>query len=144
MKVYVIISEEYLQDYCSDHHVEAVSLYKDEAEIICATLNNDRESDFCEIEEYDTEDIKPIEQNELKERFCMRVEYETENERGLHGGILLFDERNTISVYNVYNNRRYSHLIEIIATFPKGTTEDEVRKIMYDRFVKFKAERGEL
>ena len=57
MKVYVITSGEY-SDYC----INAVSLNKETAERICATLNANLEyyGEISRIEEYDTDDIVVI------------------------------------------------------------------------------------
>lgn len=134
MKVYLITSGIY-SDYC----VDAVSLDEKEAEKICATLNNGRCSDmYCNIEVYDTEDIKVITQGEIKTRFCMCVEYRSGEMRWFNEMGLVSENVNDISV------KRYggSDKIEITATLPKGTTWDKAKKIMFDRIAKFKAERA--
>ena len=136
MKVYLITSGEY-----SDYHVDAVSLDEKEAERICATFNNGRCSDmYCNIEEYDTEDIKVITQDEVKTRFCMCVEYKSGETRCFNEMGLVSENVNEISV------KRYdgSDKIEITATLPKGTTEDKAKKIMFDRIARFKAERASI
>lgn len=134
MKVYVITSGRY-----SDYHIDAVSLDKDEAEAICATLNNKRDDDFCDVEEYDTEDIKVKTQNEIKARFRMIVEYKSGEERNFYEKVLVSEDINNISVVR-YGDRL--NRIDIIATLSRDTKEDKARKIMYDRIAKFKAERA--
>lgn len=136
MKVYVITSGSY-----SDYSIEAVSVDKDEAERICATLNTKRKYDFddwCSIEEYDTDEMKVESENEVKIRYEMEVKY-------TDGKILYFDNHgyfvfndiNTIKVTRRYENKR----IEIVATFSKDTDPDKAKKIMLYRVAKFKAER---
>lgn len=134
MKVYVITSGKY-----SDYHIDAISLDKDEAYRICATLNNNRPADmYCDVEEYDTEGVKVISQDEIKKRFEMCVEYKSGEERWFDEEGLVTENVNNISV------KRYagSDKIEINATLPRETTEDKARKIMFDRIAKFKAERA--
>lgn len=136
MKVYLITSGEY-----SDYHVDAVSLNEQEADRICATLNNNRPLDmFCEVEEYDTDDIKVITQEEIKTRFRMCVEYKDGEERWFNEMGIVSENLNNISV------KRYagSDKIEITATLPRGTTEDKARKIMLDRIAEFKAQRANI
>lgn len=136
MKVYLITSGKY-----SDYHVDAVSLNEQEADRICATLNNNRPLDmFCEVEEYDTDGIKVITQEEIKTRFRMRVEYKDGEERWFNEMGIVSENLNDISV------KRYggSDKIEITATLPRGTTEDKARKIMLDRIAEFKAQRANI
>lgn len=136
MKVYLITSGKY-----SDYHVDAVSLNEQEADRICATLNNNRPLDmFCEVEEYDTDDIKVITQEEIKTRFRMCVECKDGEERW-------FDEMGIVSEnFNDISVKRYggSDKIEITATLPRETTEDKARKIMLDRIAEFKAQRANI
>lgn len=135
MKVYIITSGCY-----SDYSIDAVSLDRGEAEKICATLNNNRCMDeFCEIEEYDTEDIKIDTKNEIKTRFRMIVGYkDTEIE--------MFECPHPVTAdVNEISVERYgdgADRIEIIATLPRGMTEDRAKKIMFDRIAKFKSERA--
>lgn len=136
MKVYLITSGKY-----SDYHVDAVSLDEQEADRICATLNNNRPLDmFCEVEEYNTDDIKVITQDEIKTRFRMCVEYKSGKERWFDKMGIVSEDLNEISV------KRYgsSDKIEITSTLPRGTTEDKARKIMFDRIAEFKAQRANI
>ena len=133
MKVYVITSGIY-----SDYGIEAVSLDKDDAERKCATLNNQRNDDFCEIEEYDTEDVKVESDKELKSRFKMIVGYKNGNIYMFDGGgYLVLNDINKIEVKRYMGEDR----IYSTATLPRGTKPEKAKKIMLDRIAKFKAER---
>lgn len=133
MKVYVITSGEY-----SDYRINAVSLDYEDAERKCAVINDGRTRDFCEIKEYDTDDIKGESPNELKTQFKMTLNYIDNGEMYFDGGHLTLNDINTIKVKRFQNHNR----IEIIATFPKGTESEKAKKIMLDRIAKFKAERA--
>lgn len=143
MKVFIITGGggEY-----SDYSIRAVSLDKDDAERKCALLNrNVGYGDYCEIEEYDTDDMTVDTAEEVKKKFEMRVYEKT-------GDIIYFSEIClTISDENKVkrtNGARYfggiEWYIDVTATFPKDTTEEQAKKIMLDRVAKFKAERSGL
>ena len=135
MKVYVITSGEY-----SDYHIDAVSDRLDEAEKICGFLNSKRQYDFCEIEEFDTDEIKVNSTEDVKQRFDMKVGYSS-------GRIYWFDSPvyalGDMSDIKVRRNCRSGELeIDVIAVLPKGTDKETAKKIMLDRVAKFKAKRA--
>lgn len=134
MKVYLITSGEY-----SDYHIDAVSLDEKEAERICGMLNKNRYCDTCDIEIYDTDEVKVDSNEEILDRFWMQVGYKTGKMYCYDSPVTVLGENNEIKV-----DRGYPHesRINITATLPKGTTEDKAKKIMFDRIAKFKAERA--
>lgn len=136
MKVYLITSREY-----SDYRVDAVTLDEKEAERICGMLNKNRYYDTCNIEEYDTEEVKVDSAEELLERFLMKVGYKTGELYHYDSHVTVLGENNKITVEHDYYPE---NIITITATFPKGTTDDKAKKIMFDRIAKFKAERANI
>lgn len=141
MKVYVITQGEY-----SDYGIRAVSLGKNDAERKCALLNKDvRCGEYCEIEEYDTEDIVVDTDEEVKKRFEMTVCQNTGEIRWYEESYLTFDDENRIyfSKTDCFKCGSDKH-ISIVATLPTDTTEEQAKKIMLDRVAKFKAERAGL
>lgn len=139
MKVYVITQGGY-----SDYSIRAVSLDKDDAERKCAILNrNVRNGDYCEIEEYDTDDMVVETTEEVKRKFEMSVDARTGEVTWFSGLYLTFDNDNRVYFYKKYDfvsDKR----IEAVATLPSDTTEEQAKKIMLDRVAKFKAERAGL
>lgn len=136
MKVFVITQGEY-----SDYGICAVSLDKDDAERKCALLNrNARNGEYCEIEEYDTDDMVVETNEEVKRRFELTVYRETMETVWSIESHLTFENINKIqnSVYKAEG------CIDIIATLSKDTTEEQAKKIMLDRIAKFKTERAGL
>lgn len=136
MKVYVITQGGY-----SDYSIRAVSLDKDDAERKCAILNrNVRNGDYCEMEEYDTEDMVVETNEEVKRRFELTVYRETMETVWPIESHLTFENINKIqnSAYKT------NGCIDIIATLQKDTAEEQAKKIMLDRVAKFKAERAGL
>lgn len=136
MKVYVITQGVY-SEYC----IRAVSLDKDEAERKCALLNrNVRCGEYCKIEEYDTDDMIVETTEEVKRRFELTVYRET------MGAVWPIESRLTFENINKIQNSVYKTdgCIDIIATLPKDTTEEQAKKIMLDRVAKFKAEKAGL
>lgn len=141
MKAYVITQGEY-----SDYSIRAVSLDKDDAERKCATLNrNVRCGEYCEIEEYDTDDMAVHITEEVKKRFRMIVCCNTGDIRWYEESYLTFDDENKIyfSETDCFKCGSDKH-ITVVATLPSGTTEEQAKKIMFDRVAKFKAERAGL
>lgn len=141
MKVYIITQGEY-----SDYSIRAVSLDKDDAERKCALLNrNARCGEYCEIEEYNTDDMMVETAEEVKKKFEMSVYEKT-------GDIIYFSEICLIigdenKVKRTNGARCFGGIewyIDVTATFPKDTTEEQAKKIMLDRVAKFKAERAGL
>lgn len=136
MKVYVITSGSY-----SDYGIEAVALDKDEAERICATLNDGRKysfDDICYIEEWDTGEIKIESACEIKTAFEMEVKYADGKITYFDkDGYLTFRDINKIEVIQYPKHNR----IKITTTFPKGTDSEKAKKIMLDRIAEFKAKR---
>lgn len=133
MKVYLITSGTY-----SDYQVEAVSLDEKEAERICGMLNKNRYCDTCDIETYDTDEVKVDSNEEILDRFWMQVGYKTGKMYCYDSPVTVLGENNEIKVDCGYP---HESRINITATLPKGTTEDKAKKIMFDRIAKFKAER---
>lgn len=139
MKVYVITQGEY-SDYC----IRAVSLDKNDAEKKCALLNRDVMCDeYCEIEEYDTDDMVVDTGEEVKKRFEMSVNCKTGEISWFAETYLTFNDDN-----RVYFSKEYDFFsdkyIEAVATLPTDTTEEQAKKIMLDRVAKFKAEKAGL
>lgn len=133
MKVYVITSGEY-----SSYHINGVSLDKHKAEEICATLNDNMFlNNYSEIEEYDTDEIKVNTNNAIKTRFDMVIDKNTGFQIYFQSGFLVTKDVNEISV-------TADGSIEIIATLPRETTDEEAKKIMLDRIAEFKAERANI
>lgn len=141
MKVFIITQGEY-SDYC----IRAVSLDKDDAERKCALLNRNVScGEYCEVEEYDTDDMTVDTAEEVKKKFEMSVCEET-------GDIIYFSEICLIigdenKVKRTNGARCFGGIewcIDVTATFPKDTTKEQVKKIMLDRVAKFKAERAGL
>lgn len=133
MKVYVITSGEY-----SDYWVNAVALTKEKAERICAMLNgsNGYRSDTATFDEYDTDEI----QCKTNEDVCLC--YEAGFDYGTLKNIYWCKPfysfaRNEIERMPAIN----ADPIRISATFPKDMPQEKVRKIMYDRVAKWKAEK---
>lgn len=141
MEVYIITQGEY-----SDHSIRAVSLDKDDAERKCALLNrNVRCGEYCEVEEYDTEDMVVYITEEVKKRFEMSVCQNTGEIRWYEESYLTFDDENKIysSKTGCFKCGSDKH-ITVVATLPSDTTEEQAKKIMLDRVAKFKAERAGL
>lgn len=141
MKVYVITQGEY-----SDYGICAVSLDKDDAERKCALLNrNVRNGEYCEIEEYDTDDMVADINEEVKKKFKMVVNYKTGEVMWISELYLTLDDVNDILITkpNVCFALKDKY-IEVVATLSKDTTEEQAKKIMLDRIAKFKAERAGL
>ena len=141
MKVYVITQGEY-----SDYGICAVSLDKDDAERKCALLNrNVRNGEYCEIEEYDTDDMVADINEEVKKKFKMVVNYKTGEVMWISELYLTLDDVNDILITkpNVCFALKGKY-IEVVATLSKDTTEEQAKKIMLDRIAKFKAERAGL
>ena len=133
MKVYVITSGEY-SDYC----VNTVALTREKAEQICAMLNgsNGYRSDTAMFEEYDTDEIQ-CESNEDVE-FCYEAMFDYKTLRNVY-----WSEPFYSFASNEINRMPASNAdpIVISATFPKDMPQEKVRKIMYDRVAKWKAEK---
>lgn len=141
MKVFIITQGEY-----SDYSIRAVSLDKDDAKRKCAMLNrNVRCGEYCEIEEYDTDDMVVHITEEVKKRFRMIVCCNTGDIRWYEESYLTFDDENKIyfSETDCFKCGSDKH-ISIVATLPANTTEEQAKKIMLDRVAKFKAERAGL
>lgn len=141
MTVYVITQGEY-----SDYSIRAVSLDKKDAERKCALLNREaRCAEYCEIEEYETEDITIDTNEEVKKRFEMTVCQNTGEIRWYEESYLTFDDENKIyfSKTDCFKCGSDKH-ISIVATLPTSTTKEQEKKIMLDRVAKFKAERARL
>lgn len=137
MKVFVIT-----QGIYSDHSIRAVSLDADEAERICALINANDYYDPCEIEVYDTDEIKVDSAEKVLERFWIVVGYKTGKIYCCSSGTLVLGEYNDIKVKR--RGWQSESTIHIVATFPKGTTQTHAKKVMLDRIAKFKAERAGL
>lgn len=119
---------------------------KDDAERKCATLNrNVRCGEYCEIEEYDTEDVVVYATEEVKKRFRMIVCCNTGDIRWYEESYLTFDDENKIyfSKTDCFKCGSDKH-ITVVATLPSDTTEEQAKKIMLDRVAQFKAERARL
>lgn len=137
MKVYIITQGEY-----SDYGIRAVSLDKDDADRKCATLNkNVYCGEYCEIEEYDTDDMVVDTTEEVKKRFEMSVSAITGEITWFAELYLTFDNDNRVYFYKKYDFVS-DKLIEVVATLPTSITEEQAKKIMLDRVAKFKAERA--
>lgn len=139
MKIYVITQGEY-----SDYTICAVSVDKDDAERKCALLNqNVRYGEYCEIEEYDTDDMEVETTEEVKKRFEMCVRERTGEIKWFIESYLTFE-----NIDEAYYIKRdcfdcgKDRCIEVVATLPKDTTEEQAKKIMLDRVAKFKAEKA--
>lgn len=141
MKVFIITQGLY-SDYC----IRAVSLDRDDAERKCALLNRDAMcGEYCEIEEYDTDDMVVDTTEEVKKRFVMTVCCNTGDIRWGEEPYLTFNDENKIyfrktDCFKCGSDRH----ITAVATLPANTTKEQVRKIMLDRVAKFKAERAGL
>lgn len=139
MKVYVITRGEY-----SDYGICAVSLDKDDAERKCALLNrNVYCGEYCEIEEYDTDDMTVDTAEEVKKKFEMSVDGKTGEITWFSELYLTFEDYNSVGFYKEYDFISDKH-IKVVATLPTSTTEEQAKKIMIDRVEKFKAERAGL
>ena len=132
MKVYVITFGEY-SDYC----INAVALTKEKAEQICAMLNSQKRyySDAATIEEYDTDEIQCESNEDVGLRYDAAFDYRTLENVYWCDPFYSF-ARNEIK--RGIANHRCNILIS--ATFPKDMLQEKVRKIMYDRVAKWKAE----
>lgn len=136
MKVYVITSGEY-----SDYRIEAVSLNQEDTEKKCAILNdifyeNEDTNRVCEINIRDTDDLIVDTRNEVKVQFEMVINV-------MHGNVIHF-KNNCLSLKNINKIEAdpYTRYISVIATLPKDTTDEQAKKIMFDRIAKFKAEKA--
>lgn len=139
MKVFIITQGEY-----SDYSIRAVSLDKGDAERKCALLNrNVRCGEYCEIEEYDTEDMVVDTSEEVKRRFEMSVSAITGEITWFSELYLTFDNDNRVYFYKEYDFVS-DKLIKVVATLPTSITEEQAKKIMLDRVAQFKAERARL
>lgn len=139
MKVYVITQGEY-----SDYYIRAVSLDKEDAERKCALLNRDvRCGEYCEIEEYDTEDMVADTTDDPKKKFEMSVDSKTGEITWFSELYLTFESCDRVYFYKKYDFES-DKSIKVVATLPTDTTEEQAKKIMLDRVAKFKAERAGL
>lgn len=141
MKVFLITQGEY-----SDYGIRAVSLDKEDAERKCALLNkNVYCGEYCEIEEYDTDDLKVDTDEEVKKRFEMCIRERTGEIKWFIESYLTFENIDKVhyvkkDCFDCGEGRR----IEAVATLPTDTTEEQAKKIILDRVAKFKAERAGL
>lgn len=133
MKVYVITSGEY-SDYC----IQTVALSREKAEQICAMLNgsNGYRSDTAIIEEYDTDEIQCETNEDVGLCYDAAFDYKTLKNIYWCNPFYSFG-RNEIK--RELSGHKYGILIT--ATFPKDMPQEKVRKIMYDRVAKWKAEK---
>lgn len=133
MKVYVITSGEY-SDYC----IRTVALSREKAEQICAMLNgsNGYRSDTAIIEEYDTDEIQCETNEDVGLCYDAAFDYKTLENIYWCDPFYSFG-RNEIK----RELRDHKYRILISATFPKDMPQEKVRKIMYDRVAKWKAEK---
>ena len=139
MEVFIIAQGEY-----SDYAIRAVSLDKDDAERKCALLNsNVRCNEYCEVEEYDTDDMAVDTVEEVKKKFEMSVDGKTGEITWFSELYLTFEDYNSVGFYKEYDFISDKH-IKVVATLPTSTTEERAKKIMLDRVAKFKAERAGL
>lgn len=136
MKVFIITQGEY-----SDYGIRAVSLDKDDAERKCALLNrNERYGEYCEIEEYDTEDMVVETNEEVKKKFYMSMKCDEDKVMWFEESYLTFEDENRAWL----TKGCCENIVRCIATLPSNTTEEQAKKIMFDRVPKFKAERAGL
>ena len=139
MKVFIITQGEY-----SDYSIRAVSLDKDDAKRKCAMLNrNVRYGDYCEVEEYDTDDMTVDTAEEVKKKFEMSVDGKTGEITWFSELYLTLEDYNSVGFYKEYDFVSDKH-IKVVAALPTSTTEEQAKKIMLDRVAKFKAERAGL
>ena len=109
-------------------------------------LNKDvRCDEYCEIEEYDTEDIKVDTKEEVKRKFEMSIHEKTGDIACFSEICLIIGDENKVTRTN--GAKCFGGIewyIDVTATFPTDTTEEQAKKIMLDRVAKFKAERAGL
>lgn len=139
MKVFIITQGEY-----SDYSIRAVSLDKGDAERKCALLNRNVScGEYCEIEEYDTDDMTVDTAEEVKKKFEMSVDGKTGEITWFSELYLTLEDCNSVGFYKEYDFVSDKH-IKVVAALPTSTTEEQAKKIMLDRVAKFKAERAGL
>lgn len=133
MKVYVITAGEY-SDYC----IQAVTLNREKAELICAINNrNIRYSeDQFKIEEHDTDEIQCESIGDVG--ICYTAKFDYKALENVYWGEPFYSfARNEIKRELL----GHGYGILITATFPKDMSQEKARKIMKDRVAKWKAER---
>lgn len=135
MKVYVITCGKY-----ENYHIEAVSLDRKKAELICAKISEQCLEDICNIEEYDTEDIEIEDNLEIRYLYYMRVAYKTGEILKYAHSIPTINDSNGIKVRRSAGYKKFN-VIEVKLTFKEKITEDKAKEIILDKIEKFKAER---
>jgi len=128
MKVYIVTSGEY-----SDYGINRVFTDKERAELYCAMHEGGCDPYF--VEEWETDDVEISTTKPYYRRWEAKI-----TPSGLLlwiGDACTFTEKNSIEKYRNYNG---SWFYIVIATLDKDKTEDEAKKIIFDRLAAWKCE----
>lgn len=128
MKVYLIVSGLF-----SDHRVDYVKLNREEAEKVCAVMNEEVSEDCYYIEEHDTDDINVDTDIEVKKAYMVSDHYGIRIDKPIY----TVSDINKLERYNI-NGEEW---ISGTATFPKSISDENAHRIIQDRVAKFKAEK---
>lgn len=127
MTIYIVTRGEY-----SDYHIEAVFTNREQAKLYCATHNDGWGE--CQIEEWETDEIKLDSSQELCEKWHGTFDFEGNLTDFYNLGLSL---RKPIK-WGVRKWGRIEYFVTVCV--PEGTDKDKVKKIMCDNFAQHKAE----
>lgn len=128
MKVYIVTSGEY-----SDYGIRRVFTNKEKAELYCAMHGGGCDPYYAE--EWEVDDVEIDTTKPYMRQWEARI---TPSGRMTWiCGKCTFDEENAISKYRNYNG---SLFYIVIATLDKDKTEEEAKKIIFDRLAAWKYE----
>lgn len=133
MKVYVITSGEY-----SDYKIETVTLDRDKAEQICATINerlieSKLYGDTASIEEYNTDEYEIDSDWAVGNLYALNAKYSKISKHHISRPILTFMRKDITF-------ERNGDDVHVEATYPLDMDYEKVKKIMRDELAKWKAE----
>lgn len=128
MKVYIVTSGEY-----SDYGIEIVFTDRDQAELYCAMHENDYDSP--RVEEWDADDVEIDSAKPYMRRWEAKIS--SSGQVRYIDDACTFKEKNTISKCRTFHGEWF---YTVIATLDKDKTEDEAKKIIFDRLVAWKYE----
>lgn len=128
MKVYIVTSGEY-----SDYGIRRVFTDKERAELYCAMHESDY--DAPEVEEWDADDVEIDSSKPYMRRWVASVS--PSGEMNYITSACTFNETNAVIKVRSYNGSWY---YKVFATLIKDKTEDEAKKIIFDRLAAWKYE----
>jgi len=129
--VYVVTSGEY-----SDYRINAVFDNKEQAELYCAT----HEDEMPEIEEYDTDYFRLDSAKPVFKKWTGHIETNGKSTFArVFSSCFTLKKKNSFSEYDSwpYNGE----IITAIVTLDKNSTEEQAEKAMVDRYMQWEYER---